>query len=99
MTTPSEEEPRLKLRKYNWSGDRDYQLAVIAFREVLAAHTKTIRQQVIAEVRGKMPERNHIIFTTPNIQISGSDTTGAMIQTWNEALNQINKTLDEMEAL
>ena len=33
MTTP--EEWQLKLQKYNWSSDKDYQLAVIAIKELL----------------------------------------------------------------
>lgn len=52
--TPERDELRQKLQKYNWSSDKDYQLAVIAFKELNASHIEA--EVTKAYERGKIDE-------------------------------------------
>ena len=38
MTQPNQSELRKQLKTYNWSSDKDYQVACIAFKELITAN-------------------------------------------------------------
>lgn len=101
MTTPSEEEQEQKLcialygrptQELNLNEVAPFLDTRNKLLPFLADHTKATRKQVVAEIRGKMPKKY--------------DTFGKhtrehglhAVKLANQALDQINKTLDEMEA-
>lgn len=103
--TPSEEELREKLWELKFgqpikssdlrSLDHYPHLHKSFFKleAFIAAHTKATRKQVVAEVRGRMPEIPFVSFEQCRTTADYNER-----QALRKLLDQINKTLDEMEA-
>ena len=68
MPTLSNEEQRNLLKKYNWSGDRDYQIAVIALREMLATQNTALLKEVAKALPKPLKVNKTVVYECYRVQ-------------------------------